>query len=162
MLWTRLLLTPLAVLGAAVPGHALYGSRSLWATVDVCNPKDKPGTVGVRGSMPWDGQKGDTIFMRFRLQYEEAKSKTWVNVAKNADSGFEQVHRAGTGASQAGIDFEVAVPKAVVFTLRGMVSFQWRRGAKVVYAATRTTTTGHESLAGADPKGFSAASCTIA
>jgi hypothetical protein len=140
---------------------ALYSSRELWATVDACNPKDKPGTLGIRGSMPSDGQKGDTLFMRFRVQYEEVKSKQWVDVAKNADSGFQPVHRAGA-ASQAGIDFQVAVPATGGFTLRGVVSFQWRHGARVAYATTRATSAGHESFAGADPKGFSAATCTIA
>jgi hypothetical protein len=154
------LLAPLAVLSAATPGQALYSSRLLWATVDVCNPKDKPGTLGIRGSMPSDGHGGDTIFMRLRVQYQEVKSKRWVDVAKNADSGFQQVHRTGA-ASQAGIDFQVAVPATGAFTLRGVVNFQWRRDGHVVYAATRTTTAGHESLAGADPKGYSAATCTI-
>ncbi len=35
--------------------HSLLHSRELWATVDVCNPKDQPNTVGIRGSMPGDG-----------------------------------------------------------------------------------------------------------
>ncbi len=139
--------------------RALYRSRALWATVDVCNPKDKPDTLGIRGSMPSDGHKGDTIYMRFRVQYEEASNKKWVDVAKGADSGFQPVHTAGA-ASQAGRNFQL-VPTSGAFTLRGVVSFQWRHGARVVYATTRPTTAGHESLAGADPKGFSAAMCTI-
>jgi hypothetical protein len=139
--------------------RALSGSHVLWATVDVCNPKDQPDTIGIRGSMPSDGHKGDTLFMRFRVQYEEAQSKQWVDVAKNADSGFQPVHDAGA-ASQAGRNFQL-VPTTGAFTLRGVVSFQWRRGKRVMYAITRTTMTGHESLAGADPKGFSAATCTI-
>jgi hypothetical protein len=164
------LLSALATLGVAVASpnattggkleKALYSSRLLWATVDVCNPKDKPDTIGIRGSMPSDGHKGDTLYMRFRVQYEEASSKQWLYVAKNADSGFQLVHSAGA-ASQAGRNFQL-VPAAGAFTLRGVVSFQWRRGARVVYATTRVTTAHHESLAGADPSGFSTATCTIA
>jgi hypothetical protein len=148
---------------ATSPGKlekALYSSRLLWATVDVCNPKDKPDTIGIRGSMPSDGHKGDTLYMRFRVQYEEASSKKWTYVAKNADSGFQPVHSA-EGASQAGRNFQL-VSIAGSFTLRGVVSFQWRHGTHVLYQTTRTTTAPHESLAGADPKGYSAATCTIA
>jgi hypothetical protein len=141
--------------------RALYESSELWATVDVCNPKDQLDTIGIRGSMPSDDHKGDTIYMRFRVQYEEASSKKWVDIAKGADSGFQPVHTAGA-ASQAGRNFQLVPTAAGAFTLRGVVSFQWRRGARVVYATTRPTTASHESLAGADPKGFSAATCTIA
>ncbi len=41
--------------------------------------------------------------------------------------------------------------------LRGVVSFQWRHGTTVEYTVSRPTTAGHQSLAGADPAGFSAA-----
>jgi hypothetical protein len=163
------LLAGLATLGlAASPPHttpsgqlekALYSSRLLWATVDVCNPKDQPDTIGIRGSMPSDGRKGDTLYMRFRVQYEEASNKQWAYVAKNADSGFQPVHSA-QNASQAGRNFQL-VPASGSFMLRGVVSFQWRHGTHVLYQTTRTTTAPHESLAGADPKGYSAATCTI-
>ena len=46
-------------------------------------------------------------------------------------------------------------------TLRGVVSFQWRHGTSVEYTVSRPTTAGHVSLAGADPKGFSAAECLL-
>jgi hypothetical protein len=140
-------------------GHSLYASRELWATVDVCNPKDQPNTIGIRGSMPTDGHKGDTMFMRFRVQYVEAKTKKWVYVAKGADSGFQPV-ASTTTASQSGRNFQL-VPSAGPFRLRGVISFQWRRGVHVVHATSRTTTTGHKSLVGADPAGFSVATCKI-
>jgi hypothetical protein len=53
------------------------------------------------------------------------------------------------------------VPGKPAFTLRGLVEFQWRRGKKVLMSANRATTAGHASLAGADPTGFSAATCQI-
>lgn len=146
---------------APAPGsaHSLYASRELWATVDVCNPKDQPNTIGIRGSMPTDGHHGDTMFMRFQVQYVDAKSKKWVYVAKGADSGFQSVSRTST-ASQSGRSFQL-VPTSGPFRLRGVVSFQWRHGAHVVHAATRTTTPEHKSLVGADPTGFSAGTCKI-
>jgi hypothetical protein len=47
-------------------------------------------------------------------------------------------------------------------TLRGVVDFQWRHDRTIVQSATEPTSTGHRSLAGADPQGFSAATCIIA
>lgn len=145
------------------PAHSLYSSRELWATVDVCNPKDQPNTIGIRGSMPTDGHRGDTMFMRFQVQYVDAKSRKWVYVAKGADSGFQAVSapaNAASTASQSGRNFQL-VPTSGPFRLRGVVSFQWRRGKHVVHDTSRTTTAGHKSLVGADPAGFSAATCKI-
>ena len=45
--------------------------------------------------------------------------------------------------------------------MRGIVDYQWRRGRVVLQTAERTTTAGHRSLAGADPAGYSAATCLI-
>jgi len=144
---------------AAAPAHSLYASRELWATVDVCSPKDQPNTIGIRGSMPSDGHAGDTMFMRFRVQYFDASRKTWVDVAKGADSGYQPV-RNSPSASQLGRDFQL-VATAGPFRLRGVVDFQWRQGARTVHQATRLTTAGHKSPLGADPPGFSAATCRI-
>jgi hypothetical protein len=158
-------LAPLIVLAAAAPtpssapAHSLYASRELWATVDVCSPKDQPNTIGIRGSMPSDGHPGNTMFMRFRVQYFDATKKQWVNVAKGADSGYQPVSSAPT-ASQSGRNFQL-VPTAGPFRLRGVVNFQWRQGTRVVHEAVRLTTTGHKSLVGADPSGFSTATCRI-
>lgn len=153
------LLASLAAAGALSAGHPLVQSRQLWATVDVCNPSDQPNTIGIRGSMPSDGNPADKLFMRFRVQYEDATSKQWLYIAKGADSGFQPVHAAGA-ASQSGRNFQL-VPPSGQFVLRGVVSFQWRRGAHVMHAATRITAAGHQSLAGADPSGYSATTCTI-
>jgi hypothetical protein len=141
--------------------HSLLQSRELWATVDVCDPADEANTVGIRGSMPGDGRPKDTMYMRFRLQYLEAKSKSWVYLAHGADSGFIEVGVAKM-ARQGGSSFQlVPAPGKPAYTLRGVVSFEWRRGGKAVHAVTRTTSAGHQSVAGADPAGYSAAECTI-
>ena len=66
-------------------------SRQLWATIDVCNPSDQPNTVGIRGSMPGDGKSDDVMYMRFRLQYLDASTKHWVDLATDAASGFVAV-----------------------------------------------------------------------
>jgi hypothetical protein len=142
--------------------HSLLQSRQLWATIDVCNPPDKANTIGIRGSMPSDGDPTDELLMRFQVQYLDAKSDTWIDVAQG-DSGFVAVSTTGSSsARQGGRSFQFAPPSAQEsFTLRGVVSFQWRRSGHVIHSATRPTSAGHTSLAGADPAGYTAAKCVI-
>jgi hypothetical protein len=140
--------------------RSLLASTQLWATIDVCNAPDQPDTVGIRGSMPGDGEAGQIMFMRFRLQYM-ASSKHWVDLTTEAGSGWVAVGHA-KATRQAGRSFQlVPVPGKPAFMLRGVVSFQWRRGATVVTSVSRPTTAGRQSLAGADPAGFSSANCSI-
>jgi hypothetical protein len=156
-------IAPLVLAAAFAPasGQSLLHSRELWATVDVCNPKDQPHTIGIRGSMPGDGRPRDTMFMRFRVQYQDPTTRKWLNLAHGADSGFLKVGSSQI-ARQAGRSFQFA-PTAgkSAFVLRGDVTFQWRRGMTVLETATRPTVSGHTSLAGADPRGFSAATCKL-
>jgi hypothetical protein len=112
--------------------------------------------------MPGDGHAHDVMYMRFRVQYVDPVSKKWDYLAKEGDSGFLLVGLA-SGVRQAGRSFQL-VPAAgqASFKLRGMISFQWRRGRKVIYETSRNTSPGRHSLAGSDPHGFSAATCTSA
>jgi hypothetical protein len=147
---------------AAASAHALLTSKNLWATIDVCSARDQPDTLGIRGSMPGDGQPRDKMYMSFRLQYLERRTMRWTDLAASGTStGFLAVGAAGS-TRQDGSSF-VLLPVAgkPAFTLRGIVDFQWRRGKTVLLSAARPTTAGHESLAGADPAGYSAATCLI-
>jgi hypothetical protein len=141
-------------------GRSLLQSRELWATVDVCNPKDQPNTIGIRGSMPGDGHGKDAMYMRFQLQYLEAKGNVWVNL-HDGDSGFITIGAAKIGR-QGGWSGQVTpVAGKPAFTIRGLVTFQWRHGARILYEATRTTSAAHKNVADADPAGYSAAECAI-
>jgi hypothetical protein len=144
---------------AQIPA-SLRLSPALWATIDVCNPPDQRFTIGVRGSMPSDGAAHDTMFMRFRLQHTEAASHRWVDV-EHAASNYLPMGSSRTGA-EAGRSFTLVRPTGAAFVLRGVVSFQWRRGAKVLETISRPTRAGHVSQTGADPADFSAATCRIA
>lgn len=136
-------------------------SRNLWATVDICNPKDKLHTVGIRGSMPSDGHPKDVMYMRLRVQFLDPTTKAWTSLSKGGDSGLQKLG-SGLLARQAGLSVQLAPGAGTSsYTLRGYATFQWRRGSKVLHSATRTTSAGHTSAAGADPHGFSAATCTI-
>jgi hypothetical protein len=145
---------------AAFGPRALRLSRELWATIDVCKPSDQPNTVGIRGSMPGDGQAHDTMYMSFRLQYMNATTSQWVDLSKSVPP-FVAVGAAKT-ARQGGSSFELKpVAGQSAFTMRGVVDFQWRRGGTVVASLSRASTAGHQSLAGADPATFTAATCMI-
>jgi hypothetical protein len=174
----NLALASLAASGAVLPGlalaasapkssapavhHSVLQSRLLWATIDVCSPPDQPDTVGIRGSMPGDGHPHDTLYMSFRLQYESGSGNnaSWSNLGAGGSSGFISVGGGGT-SRQAGRSFTLVPVPGKHSTLRGVVAFQWRRSSKVMRSVERTTTAGHISQTGADPKSYTAATCAI-
>jgi hypothetical protein len=160
------LLLALSVIPASSSGavraraaSSVLQSRQLWATINVCNPKDQPDVLGVRGSMPSDGRPRDTMYMSFRLQYLNSSTKHWADLAETKPS-FVYV---GAGAArQGGQSFQLMpVVGRPAVTLRGLVEYQWRRGKMVLESTRRPTTAPHTSLAGADPRGFSGASCQL-
>ena len=106
---------------SSVSEPALRHSEQLWATIDICNPADQPDTVGIRGSMPGDGQARDTMYMHFRLQYMSTTSKRWVDLASGAQSGFVGLGSA-KAARQTGWSFRLASGQPA-FQLRGVVTF---------------------------------------
>jgi hypothetical protein len=145
---------------ARIGAHALLKSRDLWATIDVCSPKDQPNTVGIRGSMPGDGKASDKMYMSFRLQFMNSAG-TWVDLESAATPAYVGVGAAGA-AREGGRSFRlVPVPGRPASELRGVVRFQWRHGHTVLARASRATGAPHKSVAGSDPPGFSAASCLI-
>jgi hypothetical protein len=161
---------PAAAVAAAPPPHhggesslmqALLHSRVLWATIDVCSPADQPNYVGVRGSMPGDKQPHDKMYMRFRLQYMDTTKKRWVDLASAKSPSFVYVGP-GSAVRQGGRSFQlVPRPGKPAVSMRGVVEYQWRRGKTVLQSTSRPTSAGHKSVAGADPPGFSAETCSI-
>ena len=156
-------------LGASTPSsstpntslRSLLSSHELWATIDVCDTPHHRNTVGVRGSMPGDGNTHDKMYMSFRLQYLNTANSLWVDLPASTHPTFVPVG-AGTTARQGGTSFQlVPVAGKPGVRMRGVVSFQWRRGKKVLQSTSRPTTPKHKSLAGAEPKGYSSATCLI-
>jgi hypothetical protein len=135
-------------------------SPLLWATIDICNTKAHPDTIGIRGSMPGTGDAGESMFMQFRVEY--LRSGVWTNIGARATSPFEPLGSAASGVRQAGVDFTISVGTQPHYLLRGVVTFQWRRGGVVVATTLRSTSAGHSVGAGADPRGYSASVCSIA
>jgi len=154
------LAAPAASTGATVVPRSLRLSPDLWATIDVCDTPRQPNWIGIRGSMPGDGNARHRMFMRFRLQVLEPETKRWTDLGKAAS---EYVWLGPANAmAQRGRSFQL-MPRdgEHVAPIRGVVTFQWRRGGTVLFELSRTTTAGHKGLTGAEPPNFSAATCQV-
>jgi hypothetical protein len=144
------------------PAPTIDRSRLLWATVNVCDTPTHPDTVGIRGSMPGSGLRQERMFMRFQVQYMRSSDGRWHNIGRSGDSGFVPVGSARLRVRQAGRNFVLRPPPAGgAWLVRGAVTFEWRRDGEVVRRARKRTTAGHPRHTGADPPGFSSATCEI-
>jgi hypothetical protein len=142
-----------AMIGAAAPARA---ASSLWATVNLCDTAAHPGQIGVRASMP-GRPRGALRFVRFRLQYRDGDRWRYV---KGADSAWRVLPKAKGRRIESGWTFSFG-DLASETTFRGQVRFRWRRHGRVVRRAHRITEAGHVSTKGADPDGYSAATCSL-
>jgi hypothetical protein len=136
-------------------------SAQLWATVDVCNTATHPDTIGIRASMPGDGDKHETMYMAFIVEYQSSTGH-WHHFDSGGQAGYMEIGDASAGSRQGGQNFQLKPDFSSTQMLRGVVLYQWRLNGKVVTSTVRATSPGHDPAAGADPPGFSAAYCTIA
>jgi hypothetical protein len=164
----RPLVGAFALLALAVaPGPAgayapVPQSRLLWATINVCDTTSHPDTIGIRASMPGDGVASEEMFVRFQAQMLSPKDGTWRALPRGGDSGFVDLGSSRERAREAGRLFVFAPPTGKGFSVRGLVTFEWRQAdGTVVRRVRKATTTGHRSAAGADPQGYSADTCLI-
>jgi hypothetical protein len=148
------------LIALAAPAAAGAATVDLWATVNVCDTPGKPDRIGIRGSMPGTGKKGE-MFMRFRVQFRDAE-RTWRTLRDtDADSGYLSAGSARFKVRQTGATFHITPPPGGRLRLRGMIDFEWRAKGRVVKSTRRYTEDGHKSVSGADPAGFSAADCLL-
>ena len=155
---TALLAFPAAA--AADLESNLKKSRHLWATVNICDTEKHPDAIGIRASMPGTGVRKQRMFMRFQLQYRNAEGKWAKFSGRGPDSRFQPVGPARFKARQSGWLFPFDPDVGDVYTLRGVVTFQWRRGPRILATVQEVTTPGH-GVAIADPEGYSAAACDV-
>lgn len=157
-----LALTLVATAGSA-DAAAKRASTTPWATVNVCDTAAHPNAIGVRASIPGAQRKSVRAFVRFRIQWHDPTDGLWHNLLKGGDSQYIALGRiAPAAARQSGQVFRYKAPTAgTKLLLRGRVDVQWRIGKRVVHRATTLTAKGHKSAAGSDPKGYSAATCTL-
>jgi hypothetical protein len=164
----RATLGAIALLMAAAPAGAaarqadpILHDKRLWATINVCDTVGHPDSIGIRGSMPGDGDRTEVMFMRFQVQLFNAADARWHNL-DGADSGSVEVGSARK-ARQSGNTFTITPPRpgAAPYLMRGVVSFEWREAGQVVRHTRRSTTAAHPNTAGSDPAGFTSATCMI-
>jgi hypothetical protein len=136
------------------------GPKDLWATINVCDTPKFPHMMGVRASMPGDAQH-TKMYMRFAAQYYDPAKQLWLDVSGYPVSSWVLVGSGQFARRQGGYTFAFDPPKGKSFVLRGVVDFKWAKKDRVVRTAQLTTTAGHAGTAGADPKGFTAATCEI-
>jgi hypothetical protein len=137
-------------------------SPYLWATINICDTAKHPDTIGIRASMPGSGKSRERMYMRFQVQYWRESEKKWAPTDATVDSGFQLVGSAKYKRRESGWNFSLTPPpEGQTYRLRGIVSFEWRIGKKVVRSAAKRTRSGHKGTSGADPRGFSAAQCVI-
>jgi hypothetical protein len=153
----------LALLAGAAATAATAASPAPWATVNVCDTAGHPDGVGVRGWIPGTGDRRDELFVRLQLQYLRRSDTTWRGLGGGGDSGFIDVGNGAARGRQTGRTFTLSPPAQgqPAFVLRGLVTFEYRRGDAVVRRIRRLTTGGHPGTPGADPEDYSAATCSI-
>lgn len=153
-----LLVVPIATAHAA---SSREDARVVWATVNVCDTENAPDTIGIRASMPGSRSGAEVRWMRFVVDYYSQEDDRWHRLGDGGDSGFLRVGR-GRRPRQFGRSMRIAPVAGEPVLLRGRVYFQWRtEGGDVLQSERTRTRKGRRSNAGADPPGYSAASCTI-
>jgi hypothetical protein len=133
----------------------------LWATVNVCDTRRAPDTIGIRGSMPGSGTKRERMFMRFQVHFRDPADGAWKPIGRTGDSGWIRVGSGRFRSRQSGRNFVVRPPAEGSFLLRGHVTYEWRRNGRVVRRATRRTEGNRPRTRGADPPRYSAAVCEV-
>jgi len=153
----RVLVVALA-LTVLLPGVAAAKEpAAVWATVNVCDTAKQPDAIGLRASMPGT-PRGARLSMRFQVEYRTTDGR-WDDVA-DADSGWRAVGTAKGAPVEYGWSFTFA-KRSTPVTLRGVVKFRWRQGDRLPRQQEAATEAGHASKAGADPAGYSAATCVL-
>jgi hypothetical protein len=145
--------------GAAAPASGA-GRRIpyLWATVNICNTAAHSKEMGVRGSIPGDGER-TRMYMRFAAEAYDRPTQAWVQMKRSA---WVYVGVGIYKQRQSGYTFDLStLPAGQPVTLRGVVDYRWTKHGRTIRTARQVTKGGHPNTADADPPSYSAALCDI-
>ena len=155
-----------AALAATAAGPAGAGrARDTWATVNICDTRAYPDTLGLRAEAPGNGTR-QQIWMRFRAEYYDTGRAQWRRVKGKGTSPFFRAGSARFRTRQQGYSFRLEpTVRRTTYRLRGKAQIEYRERRRdgrirVVRRLTRKTTAGRDPDF-ADPKGYSEARCTI-
>jgi hypothetical protein len=130
-------------------------SPALWATVNICDTKQFPNTLGVRGQMPALGF-GASLSIDIQVEFFD-KTQNRFRPVPSATMKIPLGHVAN-GLQQGGATFTFQQHTGL---LSANVEFTWTRAGKVLAHTTRRATAGHKNADFGSPPHFSAARCTI-
>jgi hypothetical protein len=130
-------------------------STSLWATVNICNSKAQPHTIGIRGQMPTLGFPA-WLSMKITLNYWDTNEKRFTPVSSNG-TRLIRLGRWSTNLQQGG--WSVQIDTGAL--LNATVQFFWRREGVLLGRKTLTTTAGHPGADGGSPPHYSAKECQL-
>ena len=129
-------------------------SKLLWATVNICDTKHHPDTIGIRAQMP-SLPFATSLSVKVQVDYWSTSANRFV-----PDPGVSRSVPLGDVANQitqGGANFRFQPP----VVLSGTVTFEWKLGGKTIGRATRLTGHGYRGVQGGDPGGYSTATCRI-
>ena len=129
-------------------------SDSLWATLNICNSKQYPETIGVRGQMPSLGFAA-WLSMNIQLNYYSTASRQFVLLPGGTHT--TRLGRSSTKLQQGGATWTFNSP----VLLNASIQFVWRRDGKLLGETTETTTSGHPSAEFGSPAHYSAKQCQL-
>ncbi len=129
-------------------------SKLLWATVNICDTKHHPNTIGIRAQMP-SLPFAASLSVNVQVDYWSTSAKRFL-----PDPGVSRSMLLGDQAneiSQGGANFRFAPP----VVLSGTVTFEWKLAGKTIGRATRLTGHGYKGVQAGDPAGYSTATCRM-
>lgn len=138
--------------------RAAERSRSLWATINICNSRTHRAQIGVRGQMPSLGFSS-TMSMKITLDAWSSAAKKFVPI--NSPNAVDTVTLGShsRGLEQGGTIFPFHTGETGMWN--ATIVFAWKRHGKVVGQTHRRTTAGHHSADFGSPPRYSAARCII-
>jgi hypothetical protein len=132
-------------------------SRSLWATVNICDTGSYRHDLGVRGQMPTLGF-ASSLFMVVQVNFWSQARHQFLPIQSNLAATRLSLGSNANGLQQDGAVFPFSAHTGL---LNATVTFIWTRGGKVIGQTVRRTTAGHTDAAHGSPPRFSAAQCRI-
>src|SRR3954449_11643115 len=146
---------------AALPASAAKRPKDLWATVNVCDTSLHQNMMGVRASMPGDGDH-TRMYMRFVAQYYDRARQLWSEVKGTGISKWIYVGSGIYARRQGGYTFAFDAPASgKTFVLRGAVDNKGPKGRRFVRTAQVLRKRGHAGPRGNDRADFSPSLCQI-
>jgi hypothetical protein len=132
-------------------------SRSLWATVNICDTRTYRNDLGVRGQMPTLGFAA-SMFMVVQVDFWSQAQHRFLPIQSNLATTRLSLGTNANGLQQDGAVFPFSAHTGL---LNATVTFIWTRGGKVIGQTVRRTTAGHANAAHGSPPRYSAAQCRI-